>query len=65
MTSVIDLRAVAQFSAERMLNCLGEGIAIALFAWLLLRIMGLRKSGRQNSGTRFAVWLVALLAIAA
>jgi beta-lactamase regulating signal transducer with metallopeptidase domain len=65
MTSVIDLRTVAQFSAERMLNCLGEGIAIALFAWLLLRIMGLRKSRRQNSGTRFAVWLVALLAIAA
>jgi beta-lactamase regulating signal transducer with metallopeptidase domain len=65
MTSVINLRAVAQFSAERMLNCLGEGMAIALFAWLLLGIMGLRKSGHQNSGTRFAVWLVALFAIAA
>jgi beta-lactamase regulating signal transducer with metallopeptidase domain len=65
MTSVITLRAVAQFSAERMLNCLGEGLAIALFAWLLLGIMGLRKSGHQNSGTRFAVWFVALFAIAA
>jgi beta-lactamase regulating signal transducer with metallopeptidase domain len=65
MTSVINLRAVAQFSAERMLNCLGEGLAIALFAWLLLGIMGLRKSGHQNSGTRFAVWFVALFAIAA
>jgi BlaR1 peptidase M56 len=64
MTSVINLRAVAQFSAERMLNCLGEGLAIALFAWLLLGIMGLRKSGHQNSGTRFAVWFVALFAIA-
>jgi len=65
MTSVINLRAVAQFSAERMLNCLGEGMAIALFAWLLLGIMGLRKSGHQNSGTRFAVWFLALFAIAA
>jgi beta-lactamase regulating signal transducer with metallopeptidase domain len=65
MTSAINLHAVAQFSAETMLNCLGEGIAIALFAWLLLRIMGLRKSGYQNSGTRFAVWFAALFAIAA
>jgi beta-lactamase regulating signal transducer with metallopeptidase domain len=65
MTSAIHLRAVAQFSAERMVNCLGEGIAIALFAWLLLRIMGLWKSGYQNSGTRFAVWFAALFAIAA
>jgi beta-lactamase regulating signal transducer with metallopeptidase domain len=64
MTSAINLNAVAQFSAERMLNCMVEGVAIALFAWLLLRTMGLRHSGHQNSGTRFAVWLVALFAIA-
>jgi beta-lactamase regulating signal transducer with metallopeptidase domain len=65
MTSAINLHAVAQFSAERMLNCIVEGVAIALFAWLLLRIIGLLNSGRQNSGTRFAVWLVTLFAIVA
>jgi beta-lactamase regulating signal transducer with metallopeptidase domain len=65
MTSAINLHAVAQFSAERMLNCIVEGVAIALFAWLLLRVIGLQNLGRQNSGTRFAVWLVTLFAIAA
>jgi beta-lactamase regulating signal transducer with metallopeptidase domain len=70
MTSAINLHAVAQFSAERMLNCIIEGVAIALFAWLLLRVIGWRdsgrrNSGRQNSGTRFAVWFVALIAIGA
>src|SRR5277367_4953938 len=65
MTSAINLHAVAQFSAERMLNCIVEGIAIALFAWVLLRVMSLRNSGHQNSGTRFAVWFAALFAVAA
>jgi beta-lactamase regulating signal transducer with metallopeptidase domain len=65
MTPAINLHAVAQFSAERMLNCIVEGVAIALFAWLLLRIIGLQNSGRQNSGTRFAVWLFTLFAIVA
>jgi len=65
MTSAINLHTIAQLSAERMLNCIVEGMAIALFAWLLLRIIGLQDSGRQNSGTRFAVWFVALFAIAA
>src|SRR5450432_3265827 len=65
MTSAINLHAVAQFFAERMLNCMVEGVAIALFAWLLLRVIGRRNSGYQNSGTRFAVWFVALFAIAA
>jgi beta-lactamase regulating signal transducer with metallopeptidase domain len=46
-------------SVERLLNCLVEGMVIALFAWLLLRLIG-----RRNSGTRFAVWFCALLAIA-
>ena len=59
MLNALDLHALAQISAERMLNCVGEGIAIALFAWLLLRLIG-----RRNSGTRFAVWFCALLAIA-
>jgi beta-lactamase regulating signal transducer with metallopeptidase domain len=59
MMSALNLHAIAQMSAERMLNCLVEGIAIALFAWVLLRL-----AGRRNSGTRFAVWFCALLAIA-
>jgi beta-lactamase regulating signal transducer with metallopeptidase domain len=65
MMSAINLHAVAQLSTERMLNCIVEGMAIALFAWLLLRIMSLRNSGHQNSGTRFAVWFAALFAVAA
>lgn len=51
---------MAQVSVERILNALPEGLLIALFAWVLLRV--LRK---QNSGTRFAVWFVALLMVAA
>jgi beta-lactamase regulating signal transducer with metallopeptidase domain len=60
MMTALNLHAIAQMSAERMLNCLVEGIAIALFAWVLLRL-----AGRRNSGTRFAVWFCALLAITA
>lgn len=52
--------ALAQIFAERMLNTIAEGIAIALFGWILLRVLG-----RQNSSTRFAVWFLALVAIAA
>jgi beta-lactamase regulating signal transducer with metallopeptidase domain len=54
------LNQLAQLSAERMLNGVLEGIAIGLFAWILLLI-----TGRRNSSTRFAVWFCALLAIAA
>jgi beta-lactamase regulating signal transducer with metallopeptidase domain len=43
---------------ERMLNGLIEGLAIAVFAWVLLRLIG-----RRNSGTRFAVWFCALVGI--
>jgi len=53
------LQALAQISSGRILNCTIEGIGIALFAWILLRAFG-----RQNSGTQFAVWFSALLAIA-
>jgi len=56
----LTLQPIAQMSAERILNCTAEGMAIAFFSWLLLRFMG-----RQNSGTRFAVWFSALVAIAA
>ncbi len=55
----MNLQWLAQFSAERMLNGLVAGAGIALFAWALLRLIG-----KQNSGTRFAVWFSALLTIA-
>ncbi len=54
------IQTVAGISVERILNALPEGLLIAFFAWVLLRV--LRK---QNSGTRFAVWFLALIAIAA
>ena len=56
----LNLPAVAQISAEILLNCVAQGLVIALFAGVLLRLIG-----RPNSGTRFAVWFAALLAIAA
>jgi beta-lactamase regulating signal transducer with metallopeptidase domain len=58
MTAALD--QLARISAERMLNSMIEGIAIGLFAWILLQLVG-----RRNSSTRFAVWFSALLAIAA
>jgi beta-lactamase regulating signal transducer with metallopeptidase domain len=58
--NAFDMHFVAQLSVERLANCLAQGTVIALFAWLLLRMIG-----RRNSGTRFAVWFCALLAIAA
>jgi beta-lactamase regulating signal transducer with metallopeptidase domain len=54
------VQTVAQISIERILNALPEGFLVALFAWALLRVLR-----RQNSGTRFAVWFVALLTVAA
>jgi len=54
-----DLQSFAQVSAAQMLNCAAEGIGIAALAWILLRVLG-----RQNSGTRFAVWFSALMGIA-
>src|ERR1700756_498856 len=56
---MLNLHFVAQMSVERLLNGLGEGVLIALFAWVLLRLIG-----RRNAGTRFAVWFCALVAIA-
>jgi beta-lactamase regulating signal transducer with metallopeptidase domain len=52
------LETVAQIAVGRLLNSLPEGVLIAGFAWLTLRLLP-----RQNSGTRFAVWFVALLAV--
>ncbi len=53
------LQAFAQKTIEHGINSLPEGLLIVLFAWVLLRILP-----RQNSRTRFAVWFVALLAVA-
>jgi beta-lactamase regulating signal transducer with metallopeptidase domain len=53
------LQALAQIGAERLLNAIPGGLLIAALAWLLLRV-----ADKQNSGTRFAVWFCALLAIA-
>jgi beta-lactamase regulating signal transducer with metallopeptidase domain len=59
MTTALNLDQLARICAGRMLNSMLEGIAIGLFAWILLRL-----AGRRNSSTRFAVWFSALLAIA-
>jgi beta-lactamase regulating signal transducer with metallopeptidase domain len=60
MTAAFNLNEVARISAASLLNCVLEGVGIALFAWVLLRLVG-----RRNSSTRFAVWFFALVAIAA
>jgi beta-lactamase regulating signal transducer with metallopeptidase domain len=49
----------AQVAIERLLNSLPEGLLIAFFAWITLRLLP-----RQNSRTRFAVWFLALLTVA-
>ena len=53
-------QVLAQLSAERMLNCVLEGILLTACAWLLLRVFPW-----QNSDTRFAVWFAALLTVGA
>ena len=58
--AALNLNQLVRISAAGMLNCVLQGIAIGLFAWILLRVMG-----RRNSSTRFAVWFSALLTIAA
>src|SRR5215471_4610507 len=55
---IIDFHQLAQISTQGVLNTMAQGVAIALFAHLLLKIMG-----RRNSGTKFVVWFCALLAI--
>lgn len=52
--------ALAQTLIERVANSLPEGILIALGAWLLLRL-----TPRHSSGTRFAVWMIALVVVLA
>jgi beta-lactamase regulating signal transducer with metallopeptidase domain len=54
------LNEIARASTLRIVDCLVEGTLITIFAGLMLRAARLR-----NSGTRFAVWFAALVAIAA
>jgi beta-lactamase regulating signal transducer with metallopeptidase domain len=56
----LGLQSLAQLVTGRLLNTAAEGIVLAGLVWLLLRLLG-----RQNSGTRFAIWFSALLAIVA
>jgi beta-lactamase regulating signal transducer with metallopeptidase domain len=55
----VNLEAVASYSSMRLVDSLAEGLAVCLFAALILRL-----SRRQNAGTRFAIGFAALLAIA-
>ena len=57
--NMFNLNAIAQTSAVQIADCLVEGTLVALFAGLTLGLVR-----RQNSGTRFAVWFSALVAIA-
>jgi len=54
------MNLLAQTAVSHVLNTLPEGLLLATCAWLLLRLFP-----RQNSGTRFAIWLVALAGVAA
>ncbi len=59
MTTAHSLQVLAQVSADQMVDCVIDGIAIGFLAWGVLRL-----SGRTGAVTRFAVWFSALLAIA-
>ena len=60
MTFALPLQEMARAVTERTVNSLLGGVGIAVFAWMLLHV-----TGRRNSSTRFAVWLSALVGIAA
>ena len=60
MIAAFNLSVIAQTSAVQLVNCLVEGTLVAIFAGSLLGV-----ARRHNSGTRFAVWFSALMAIAA
>jgi len=59
VTSVLNLPGIAQFSAEHLLNGIVEGTALAVLAWVALRVIG-----GENSRARFGIWFAVLLAIA-
>ncbi len=51
------LETLARLSVEHIFNAIPAGFVIAFFAWLSLRVL------RQNSGTRFVIWFLALVGI--
>jgi Zn-dependent protease with chaperone function len=55
-----EFQTIAQIAIGRILNSLPEGLLVALFTWVTLRLLP-----RQNSRTRFAIWFVALLTVPA
>ena len=57
---VPELQNVARIFTEGLLNTAAEGVVLAGLVWVVLRVVG-----RQNSGTRFAIWFSALVAIVA
>jgi beta-lactamase regulating signal transducer with metallopeptidase domain len=59
MTTILSSYPIVQLASERMINCVAEGIVIALFASVLLWLAACR-----NSSTRFVVWFFALLTVA-
>ena len=59
MTDLTAMTNFAQVAVERVVNSLPEGLLLAACAWLLLRLLG-----RQNAGTRFAVWFLTLIGVA-
>jgi beta-lactamase regulating signal transducer with metallopeptidase domain len=52
-------QVLAENFADRMLNSVLEGTALALFGWILVKVFRW-----QNSSTRFAVWFSCLVGIA-
>lgn len=56
--TVPGLQILAQVFTERLLNTAAAGVLLASLVWILLRLVG-----RQNSGTRFAIWFSTLLSI--
>jgi beta-lactamase regulating signal transducer with metallopeptidase domain len=58
--TIPNVEILAQLLTERLLNAAAAGVVLAGMVWV-----GLRLIGRQNSGTRFAVWFLALLAMIA
>jgi len=59
MTEVYGMRAIAEISAARIVDCLLAGTLIFAVAALIARL-----SRRQGSSARFAIWFSALVAIA-
>jgi beta-lactamase regulating signal transducer with metallopeptidase domain len=59
MMTIVSSHPIIQIASERMINCVVEGIVIALLASMLLWLTACR-----NSSTRFVVWFSSLLTIA-